>query len=357
MSVLSFPIIDPHIHQWNPYHTPHKAALLVKLLGRFPRLMDRTARLALPQATIDFIGLTEGALSPYLPANYMKDSAPFAVEAVVHIEADWHHHHGLGVVEETAWVSKLPFGHGHTPKLGAIIGKADPLSPHFDDILKGHIAASPLFRGIRCMAAHHSDPGVHGFSAYPHIYTNPIFLKRFERLAHYGLSFDAWAYSTQLPDVTYLAKQFPEIKFVIDHLATPVGVFGPVGRSTGYTVAQRAGILSQWKDDIAELAALPHVQAKVSGLLMPVLGHDFHKRHELASVEMIVNLLGPLVEHAYKVFGPERLIFASNFPMDKVTARLPDVIEAYAQLIAPYGESALKAVFRENAIRFYGLKI
>ncbi len=357
MNVLPFPIIDPHIHQWDPYHTPHKAALLVKLLGRFPNLMDQIARTALPKATIDFIGLTEGVLSPYLPADYVQDSAPFDIEAVVHVEADWHHHHGLGVVEETAWVAQLPFGQGNSPKLGAIVGKADPLSPHFEDILRAHIAASPLFRGIRCMAAHHTDPGVHGYSAYTDIYRNPIFLKRFEKLACYGLSFDAWAFSTQLPDVTFLAKQFPEIPLVIDHLATPVGIFGPVGRTTGQTSAQRAGILNQWKDDLAALAELPHVHAKVSGLLMPVLGHTFHKRHELASVDMIMNLLGPLVEHACEVFGPKRLIFASNFPMDKVTARLPDIIEAYAQLIAPHGEAALKAVFRENAIRFYDLQI
>lgn len=352
MTSLPFSIIDPHIHQWDPYHTPHKAALAVKLFGNFPSILDRVARIAIPKATLDTIGLTDYALSPYLPKNYAQDCSPFDVEAIVHIEANWHHQHDLGVVEETRWVAQLPFGQ-HSPKLGAIVGKADPFNPSFERVLRAHIDASPLFRGIRCMATHHADSGVHAWTPYPDVYTNPIFLKRFELLARYGLSFDAWAYSTQLSDVTALAKQFPETAIVIDHLATPVGVFGPVGHETGRTAEQRAGIFSQWKDDIAELAEQKHIHAKVSGLLMPVLGHSFHKRRELANVDTIVNLLSPFVEHAIDVFGYERLIFASNFPMDKVTATLPDIIEAKIRMITPYGDDALKAIFRENARRFY----
>ncbi len=352
MTSLPFSIIDPHIHQWDPYHTPHQAALAVKLLGGFPRVLDRVARIATPKETLDSLGLTDHALAAYLPENYAQDCLPFNVESVVHVEADWHHQRGIGAVEETRWVAQLPFGQ-QNPKLGAIVGKADPLNPQFERVLRSHIEASPLFRGIRCMAAHHADSGVHAWNHYPDVYTNPIFLKRFELLERYGLSFDAWAYSTQLADVISLAKQFPKTSIVIDHLATPVGVFGPVGRETGRTAEQRAGIFSQWKDNIAELAEQKHVHAKVSGLLMPVLGHSFHKRHELANVDTIVNLLSPFVEHAIDVFGHERLMFASNFPMDKVTATLPDIIEAKIKMIAPYGDEALKAIFRENALRFY----
>ncbi len=351
-TLLPFSIVDPHIHQWDPRHTPHQAALAVKLLGGFPRVLDRVARLATPQATIDSLGLTDYALAPYLPQNYAQDCVPYDVEAVVHVEADWHHQRGLGPVEETRWIAQLPFGQ-QNPKLGAIIGKADPLNPAFESILRAHIATSPLFRGIRCMAAHHPDSGVHAWNAYPNVYTNPIFLKRFELLAKHDLSFDAWAYSTQLADVTFLAKQFPETAIVIDHLATPVGVFGPVGRGTGRTEAQRAGIFSQWKDDLATLAEQKHVHAKVSGLLMPVLGHSFHKQRQLADVDTIIDLLSPFIEHAVNVFGYERLMFASNFPMDKVTATLPDIIEAKIEMIAPYGDTALKAIFRDNALKFY----
>jgi predicted TIM-barrel fold metal-dependent hydrolase len=354
MSLLTFPIIDPHIHQWDPYHTPHEASMAVKILGRFPGFLDKIVRATKPRAMVETVGLTEYVLSPYLPQNYALDCSPFSVDAVVHIEANWHDHDGLGVVGETRWVAGLPFGKG-SPKLGAIVGTADPASPDFENILLAHRAASPLFRGIRRMAAHHPDTGVLAWSKRPGLYVDPAFLKGFGKLAQHGLSFDAWAYSVQLPDVTWLASRFPEVPFVINHLATPVGVFGPVGRSTGSTASERAGIFSKWQHDIAMLAEHKHVHAKVSGLLMPVLGHTFHKRRELADIDTIVNLLAPFVEHAVKVFGYERLIFASNFPMDKVTARLPDIIEAHARLIAPYGDVALKAIFRENARRFYSI--
>jgi predicted TIM-barrel fold metal-dependent hydrolase len=355
MSLLPFAIVDPHIHQWDPYHTPHKAAVPVRLLGRFPRVLDAVARASVPRATLDMVGLAANVLNPYQPADYARDCGPHAVEAIVHIEAGWHDHHGFGVVGETRWVSGLPFGNGR-PALAGIVATADPASPDFEQVLWAHRAAAPQrFKGIRRMASHHADPGVHAFHPQPHLYTDADFLRGFGKLAEHGLRFDAWAYSTQLPDVTALANRFPEVPLVIDHLATPVGVFGPVGRFTGRTASAREGIFSQWQDELADLAAVPHVQAKLSGLLMPVLGVDFHKRHQLASADTLVDLLAPFVEHAINVFGCDRLIWASNFPMDKVTAALPDIIEAYVRLVAPQGEAALRKVFRENALGFYGI--
>lgn len=354
MGLLNFPVVDPHIHQWDPYHTPHEAALVVRALGRYPRLLEQVARRLVPAPTLASLGLTDYVLAPYLPADYALDCGPFAVESVVHVEATWHHRKGLAVVEETRWLAGLPFGHGR-PRLGAIVGNADPTRGDFDKVLSAHRAASPLFRGIRRMAAHHPDRGVHAYCRRPGLYRDSAFLKRFGLLARHGLRFDAWAYSVQLPEVTALAARFPEVPMVIDHLATPVGVFGPVGRFTGATARARAGIFSQWQHDIAALAALPHVHAKISGLLMPVLGHDFHQTRELAGTDMIVNLLSPFIGHALKVFGPGRLLFASNFPMDKVSARLPDIIEAYARMLAPEGPEVLRAVFRDNALRFYDI--
>jgi predicted TIM-barrel fold metal-dependent hydrolase len=354
MSLLPFPLIDPHIHQWDPAHTPHKAGLAVQLLGRYPRILDAVARATQPKAILQSLGLTDYALAPYLPQNYALDVAPYQVDAVVHVEADWHHQHGVEVVEETRWLMGLPFGHP-LPRLGGIVAKANPLHPSFEQVLRAHRDASPLFRGIRYMGSFHPDPDVKKWCPQANTYSNPIFRKRFALLAKYGLSFDAWAYSLQLPEVIALAKAHPEVPLVIDHLATPVGLFGPIGRETGRTVADRAAIFSRWQNDIAQLAELPHVHAKVSGLLMPVLGHDFHLRGQKASMPEIVERLSPMVDHAVKVFGVERLMFASNFPMDKVTASLPDIITATAQMIAPHGEAALKAVFRDNALRFYRL--
>ena len=65
MKQLDFAIIDPHLHQWDPYHTPHSAALLVKALGQYPTVMDKVIRLVKPRALLDSLGVTPYALSPY----------------------------------------------------------------------------------------------------------------------------------------------------------------------------------------------------------------------------------------------------------------------------------------------------
>lgn len=356
MEELGFSIIDPHIHQWDPYHTPHSAALLVKALGKYPAVMDRVVRLLKPKPLLETLGLTEYALRPYLPADYQKDSALFPVERVVHVEANWHHHKGLGVVEETQWIKQLDFS-AQGLKLGAIIAAADPRHGKFKDILKAHQQASPLFRGIRKMAAWHEDSGIYRWCDRAHLYRDKKFLKGFEQLAKMDLSFDAWGYSTQLAEITSLAKQFPQTRIVVDHLATPVGLFGAVGKKTGITPSQREAIFNQWQQDIAVLAEQKNVYAKISGLMMPVLGHRFYQQKRTATPAEMVNLLSPLLEHAVQVFGINRIMYASNFPMDKANATLSDLVQAYIQMLRPYGEQAMRAVFRENAAHFYQLHL
>ncbi|WP_026471206.1 amidohydrolase family protein [Alkanindiges illinoisensis] len=364
MNLINFPIVDPHIHQWDPYHTPHTAALLVKLLGQHPALMDKVVRLVKPQPLIDMLGLTDYALAPYLPANYAADlgdnglagdqQSGYQVEQVVHIEASWHDHKGNGVVGETRWVKQLPFEQ-HGIRLGGIVATADFTDRRFKKILQLHQAQTPLLRGLRRMASHHPDPGVHQWSDEAHLYTSRKFLAGFEQFAKNGLSFDAWVYSTQIADVTQLASTFPETPMVLDHLGTPVGLFGPVGNYTGVTDAARQDIFARWQDDIAQLAEQPNVYAKISGLMMPVLGHAFYKNRQLASASQMVDLLSPLIENAIAVFGTQRIIYASNFPMDKVNTSLSNLMEAYARMIQPYGDAAMQAIFRDNAKRFYRL--
>ncbi|QIO05505.1 amidohydrolase family protein [Acinetobacter shaoyimingii] len=355
MQQLDFAIIDAHIHQWDPYHTPHPAALAVKLFGKSPYLLDKVIRLAQPKDLLESIGLTSHISSAYLPQNYRKDVGHYAISQVVHVEASWHDHKGKGVVGETEFIESLPFNDG-TVKLGGIVATADPRDRNFKKILKLHHQASPHFKGIRRMAAYHEDKGIHRWTDQAELYRDKKFLKGFEVLAQYNLSFDAWVYSTQLSDVITLAKQFPETSIVLDHLGTPAGLFGPVGKQTGLTQVARDNIFYRWKEDIAELALLPNVYTKMSGLLMPVLGHQFHKQKRLASKAEIFDLVHPMITHALESFGTYRVMFASNFPMDSVNANLVTIIDAFSDVVAAYDPDALKQVFHHNAKQFYRLK-
>lgn len=354
MQSLDFAIIDAHIHQWDPYHTPHAAALAVKLFGKHPYLLDKLIRWVKSDDLIETIGLTQHISAPYLPENYLHDIGHYAVEQVVHVEASWHKNKGKGVIGETTFIESLPFN-STTVKLGAIVATADPRDKNFKKILQLHQQASARFKGIRKMAAVHDDKAIHAWTDEPHLYRNKQFLKGFEALAQSKLSFDAWVYSTQLNDVMALAQQFPETPIVLDHFGTPAGFFAPVGKLTGLTQIARDNILMRWQEDMAELALYPNVYTKMSGLFMPVLGHQFHKQGRLASRQEVYDLASPLINHALNCFGAQRVMFASNFPMDRVSSSLVNIIDAFSDAVVAHDPNALEQVFHHTAKQFYAL--
>src|SRR5690606_36477623 len=134
---------------------------------------------------------------------------------------------------------------------------------------------------------------------------------------------------------------------------TPAGLFGKVGKATGKTEPDRAQIFSDWKDQLAELSECQNVSTKMSGLLMRVLGHDFHTQKRLASKQELVERATPLIQHALYCFGSKRAMFASNFLMDSVSSSLTDIVDAFSDIVQDYDENALKPIFYENAKRFY----
>jgi predicted TIM-barrel fold metal-dependent hydrolase len=271
-----------------------------------------------------------------------------AVEAAVHVQAGWHDDDQVG---ETAWLGTLPFGRDGHPRLAAIVANADPTAADFADVLDRHLAASDRVRGIRTIAAHHPDRRVKDWIDRPGVLAEPGFLAGFAALAERGLSFDAWVYAHQMGDVAVLADEYPETTVVLDHFATPVGLLGPMGSATGRTAGERAALLARWREDLAALAERPHVVAKVSGIAFPPLGLQ---RTGIGRAEL-AELAGPLVEHTVEVFGPDRVLFGSNFPMDKAVADYGAVVGAVADLLAPRGPEVLRKAFRENALRVYRL--
>jgi len=295
----------------------------------------------------------EHVATPYVPATYAADAAGVLdavgvpVEAVVHVEAGW----DGDPVGETAWLETLPFGLYGAPRLGAIVAHADPRSPHFAAELDRHLAASDRVRGIRLSAAFHEDRHVVRFGDGPGMLRDPAFLRGFADLAERRLTFDAWLYSTQLADVVVLAREYPTTTIVLDHYGTPAGVLGPIGARTGRTAEDRASILAAWRDDLAAVAACPNVVSKQSGFAFPPLG----LKNTGISRDDLAGLAAPLVEHAADCFGPDRMLFGSNFPMDKAVTSLSTVIGALVDVLAPRGPDVLAKVFRENAVRVYSL--
>jgi predicted TIM-barrel fold metal-dependent hydrolase len=316
------------------------------VLRRLPFL--RSAVLALiPKGDREFVGDPTNVLNPYLPADYRADTDGLPITSIVHIEAAWQDHKSLGGAGETAWLASLPFGADGLPTLGGIVCHADPTDPGTGALLDRHLAASPLLRGVRCSGAHHPDPGVRSW-AEEGLLARPDFLRGFAAVAERSLSFEAWVYSHQLPEVVVLAQEYPEVTIVLDHYATPVGLFGPRGRRTGQTEADRRAIFERWSDDIAAVAALPNVVAKHSGLGMPVLGWSGPQ-----TTAQFRDAIAPLVTRTQELFGPDRTLWASNFPMDKPIVSLPGTIEALLDILG--ADADPQRLLSDNARRVYRL--
>jgi L-fuconolactonase len=309
-------IIDPHIHQWDPFTTPRHVAREARLLRRVRRV-PRFVRWLTPRADREFVGHPHYVLKPYLPEDYRADAAPLPVSTVVHIEASWPLDRHSDAVHETKWVAALPFGQDGAPKLGAVIVHADPRLADVGSVLDDHLAASPLVRGVRCSAANHPDPGVRDFCDAPHMLRDPGFVRGFAAIAERGLSFELWLHAHQLPDAIELVREYPETTFVLDHYATPVGIFGRRGKETGRTPQDRARLLARWRDDVSTLAEFPNVRAKHSGLGMPMLGGVPARPLTTDTVGQVVDRCAPLVRHLHDAFGSDRVMWASNFPIDK----------------------------------------
>lgn len=345
-------IIDPHIHQWDPFSTPNRVAREARLLRRLPRVPRWITRLQ-PRANREFVHDPHHVLRPYLPADYRSDAEPLRVDAVVHIEASWPAPEHLDTVDETRWVSALPWQQDGAPQLGALVVHADPRWPDVTEVLDAHLAASDRVRGVRCSATTHPDRGVLSFNEHPHLLADPDFVRGFAAIAERGLSFEIWTHAHQLPDAVVLATEYPQTTFVLDHYATPVGIFGPRGRGTGRTARERADLLARWRDDIAALAELPNVLAKHSGLGMPMLGAPPKRPITGATVGEVLDRCAPLIRHVHEVFGAQRTMWASNFPIDKPVHTIPASLELVTEALG--SDADLDLLLRDVARRTYRL--
>lgn len=343
------PIIDAHIHQWSPSTTPRTVSIALKLFGWSPWLLRNLVPRLFPSSAIAFVGKTDYLLADYLPADWRRDHGDLEVRGFVHIQADWQGKHPLAAVDETHWLEQIG-----GDDLLAIVGQARLQSPQLGEVLDAHAAASTRFVGIRDYLASDPDPGVMNYDEHTDRFMSEAWQRGYAELGRRGLTFDAWMFGPQLRAFDSVLRDHPETRVVLDHLGSPIAYGGPHA-SHGQDAAARERIVARWREDIEILAQREQLYAKLSGLFMPVVGWGVHERSEPPSVTEVVDRIGPMVEHALAHFGPQRCIFASNFPMDKVSLPWTTLYAAFAQLVQTRSEVERRALFHDNAVRFYGL--
>jgi len=231
-----------------------------------------------------------------------------------------------------------------------IVSLADlTLGARVGEVLDAHIAVGRRFKGIRHAV------GWDASDAIRNSHTNPTegllldakFREGFRELGRRGLSFDAWLYHPQIPQLTDLARAFPDTTIILDHFGGPLGV-GPYD-------GRRSEVFAQWKRSISELATCPNVVAKLGGIAMPINGFGFHKRERPATSDELVAAGGDYYRHTIDCFGPQRCMFESNFPVDKASCSYRTLWNAFKKIASGATPAEKAALFHDTAARVYRL--
>jgi L-fuconolactonase len=156
----------------------------------------------------------------------------------------------------------------------------------------------------------------------------PAFIEGVRLLARHDLSFDICVYHRQLAGALELARRCPDIRFVLDHIGKP---------------AIRDALVEPWRTQITELAALPNVWCKISGLITEA-GSDWTRER-----------LHPYLDHALEAFGFERVMFGSDWPVSEQTHPYQTWVEIVDDAVRGTSEAERRRLFRDNAIAFYRL--
>ena len=261
----------------------------------------------------------------------------------------------VGEVEFANGVAAISASGGYGPAAicAGIVGHVNlRLGEAARAVLEAEIAASPQrFRGIRHSSAWDADANVAGmYATRPQgLLLDSSFRKGFACLAPLGLSFDAWLFHPQIPELTDLARAFPDTTIVLDHCGGPIGIGGYANR--------RDEIFATWKASINEIARCPNVVVKLGGLAMRLLGYDFHERPRPPSSEEAAAAWRPYIETCIEAFGADRCMFESNFPPDKGQCSYQVIFNAFKRIATQYSEPEKTALFSTTAANVYKLAL
>jgi predicted TIM-barrel fold metal-dependent hydrolase len=241
--------------------------------------------------------------------------------------------------------------YGPSRVAAGIVGRADlRLGDRVKGVLEAHIAAGGgRFRGIRQTGAWDADQTIFG-GMFPNgkgMYLDNSFRRGFAHLAPLGLSFDAFVLSTQLSDVADLATAFPNTRIVLDHVGGPIGIGPYRGRL--------AEMFPAWKRDICAIAQRPNVFMKLGGLGSFINGFPTFRAQPPATSGALAADWRPYVEASIEIFGADRCMFESNYPVDSGAGRYGTIINAYKRLTAVCSASERTSIFSGTAIEVYRL--
>jgi L-fuconolactonase len=214
-------------------------------------------------------------------------------------------------------------------------------------VLEAHLeAGGKRVKSIRYGCLWDPDPKIKSLSPQG-IMLDRKWREGYSCLKEYGLSFDAWLYFTQLPELLDLARAFPDTTIITGHMGGLIGIASYAGR--------REEIFLTWKKSIADLAACPNVYVKLGGQGNVRCGWGFHQLEKPAGSAELAKAWAPYFNWCIEKFGPERCMFESNFPPDRQSCFYTILWNAFKRIAEPYSKSEKQALFYDTAVRAYRL--
>jgi predicted TIM-barrel fold metal-dependent hydrolase len=243
--------------------------------------------------------------------------------------------------------------YGPARAAATIIGHANlNLGERVAPVLEALQAASPnRFRGIRHSVTWDPHPEVENTAAHnlPGQLASDNFRAGARVLARLGLSLEGWLYFPQLPELADLARAVPDLTIILNHIGGMIRV-GPYANRDDE-------VLATWRKGIAAVAARPNVNIKLGGIGMPRTGFDWHARARPIGSEELAEAMAPFMHYCIEQFGPDRCMFESNFPVDKVAYSYHVLYNAFKRLSQGYSATERAAMFHDTAARVYRIDV
>ncbi len=280
--MIENPIIDSHVHLWDPRRF------------RMPWLDD------IPELRRAF-----GT------AEYSEDARQLPVSGVVYVQVDVTPAYGL---LEARWAVEQPLVEGVVAWAPMEDGA---VAASYLDAL---VALGDRIKGVRRLLQSEPDP---------EFLVARELIEGLQLLPRYGLSFDICIRHHQLARTIDMVRACPETQFVLDHLGKP---------------DVRGALLEPWREQMAELASMPNVACKLSGLVT-----------EADHATWTVDDLAPYVAQVLDVFGTDRVMFGGDWPVVRLAATYPKWVETLDKLTTKLSAEAKRKLWSENARRFYRL--
>ena len=297
--LTDIPIIDAHHHFWDIGRNYH------------PWLCDDEP---VPFRYGDYTPIRRN----YLVPEYKADATGHNVVKNIHMEAEWVLSDQVG---ETKWLHEL---HDATGYPHALVGHVLFEREDAAEVLAGH-AAYPLSRSVRQKPAQAASP-VEVTPGAPGSMGDPKFREGYANLAKHGLHYDLQTPSWHLAEAAELARDFPDTLIILNHCGMPAD-------------RSEAG-LTGWRAGMEQFADQPNTMVKISGI--GVAGQGWS-----------LELNGGIIRDCIRIFGADRAMFASNFPVDGICASFDTIYSGFKEVASELPEADARALFYDTANRVY----